>query len=72
VFHGFADGQYTFTAIDFGAYGQQSSGRIFCQSSLYHLLNSNNFSMPNDKEVIPSNVKLPFVIVGDEAYPLLR
>jgi hypothetical protein len=50
VLHGFVDGQYRFIAIDAGAYGQQSGGRIFHQSSLYQLLNSSNFNMPNDKE----------------------
>lgn len=45
VLQGFADGQYRFTASDGGAYGQQSSGRIFLRSSLYQLLNSNNFNM---------------------------
>jgi redox-sensitive bicupin YhaK (pirin superfamily) len=70
VLQGFADDQYRFMVIDGGSYGQQSGGRIFCQSSLYHL-NSKNFNMPNDKEVPLSDVKLPFVIVEDEAYLLL-
>jgi hypothetical protein len=70
VLQGFADSQYRFPAFDVGAYLQQSGCRIFRQSSLYQLLNSNNFNMPN-KEVPPSDVKLPFLIVGDEAYPLL-
>lgn len=71
VLQGFADGQYRFIAIDTGTYGQQSGSRIFHQNSMYHLLNSNNFNMPNDKEVLLSDVKLLLVIVGDEVYLLL-
>ena len=56
---------------DVGAYGKQSDGGIFLHSSLYQLLSSNNFNMPNAKKLPLSDVELAFVILGDEAYPLL-
>ena len=56
---------------DVGAYGKQSDGGIFRHSSLYQLLSSNNFNMPNAKKLPLSDVELAFVILGDEAYPLL-
>jgi len=71
VLQGFADAWYRFIAIDVGAYGKQSYGGIFRQSSLYQLLSSNNFNMPNAEKLPLSDVELPFVIPGDEAYPLL-
>ena len=71
VLQGLADAQYRFIAIDVGAYGNQSEGGIFRRSSLYQLLNSNNFNMPNAKKLRLSDVELPFVILGDEANPLL-
>jgi hypothetical protein len=71
VLQGLADARYRFIANEVGAYGKQSYGGIFCQSSLYWLLSSNNFNMPNPKKLPLSDVELPFVITGDEAYPLL-
>jgi hypothetical protein len=70
VLQAIADAQYRFIAIDIGAYGKQSDGGIF-RSSLYQLLNSNNFNIPDDKELPLTEVKLPFVMLGDEAYLLL-
>ena len=71
VLQGLADAQYRFIAIDVGAYGKQSDGGIFRHSSLYQLLSSNNFNIPHVKKLPLSDVELPFVKLGDEAYPLL-
>jgi hypothetical protein len=71
VLQGLADARYRFTAIDVGAYGKQSDGRIFRHSSLYQLLSSNNFNMPNARKLPLSDVELPFLILVDEAHPLL-
>jgi hypothetical protein len=50
-YYSIADARYRFIAIDVGAYGKQSDGGIFRHNSLYQLLNSNNFSMPNAKKL---------------------
>jgi hypothetical protein len=71
VLQALADARYRFNAIDIGAYDKQSYCGIFRRSSGYHLLNSNNFNMPDDKVLPLSHVKLPIVMLGDEAYPLL-
>jgi hypothetical protein len=63
--------RYRFTAIDVGAYGKHSGGGIVRHSSLYQLLSSNNLNMRNGKKLPLSDMELPFVILGDEAYPLL-
>ena len=62
--HGLVDAQYRFIAIDVGAYGKQSDGGIFRHSSLYQLLSTNNFNMPNAKKLPLSDGALPFVILG--------
>jgi hypothetical protein len=64
VLQGLADARYRFIAIDVGAYGKQSEGGIFRNSSLYQLLSSNNFNMPNAKKLPLSEVELPFVKKG--------
>jgi hypothetical protein len=66
---GFADARYR--SIVVGVHGKRSDGGIFRHSSLYQLLSSKNSNMPNAKKLPPSDVELPFVIIGDEAYPLL-
>jgi len=71
VLQGLADARYRFIAVEIGAYGKQSGGGIFRHSSLYQLLSSNNFNIPNARKLPLSDVELPFVILGDEAYPLL-
>jgi len=71
VLEGLADARYRFIAIDVGAYGKQSGGGIFRHNTLYQLLSSNNFNMPNARKLPLSDVELPFVILRDEAYPLL-
>ena len=70
MFQGLANARYRFIAIDVGAYEKQSDGGIFRNNSLYQLLSSNNFNMPNSKKLPLSDVELPFMILGDEAYPL--
>jgi len=71
VLQGLADARYRFIAIDTGAYRKQSDDGSFCHSSLYQLLSSINFNMPNARKLRLSDVELTFVILGDEAYPLL-
>jgi len=71
VLQGLADAPYRFITVDVGAYGKQSDGGIFRHSSLYQLLSNNNFNMPHAKKLPLSDVELPFVILGDGAYPLL-
>ena len=71
VLQGLADARYRFNAIDVGAYGKQLDSGIFHHSSLYQLLRSNNFNMPNARKQPQSDVELSFVILWDEAHPLL-
>jgi hypothetical protein len=71
VLQGLAVARYRLIAIDIGVYGKPSDSGIFRQSSLYQLLSSSNFNMPNAKELPLSDLELLFVILGDEAYLLL-
>lgn len=70
VLQALADAQYKFISIEVGAYGKQSDGGIFSESTLYQRLKNGTFNMPADTELPQTDIKLPFVIVGDEAYPL--
>ena len=64
------DANYKFTIIDVGGYGKSSDGGLLTRSILGKSLEPNTLNIPNSKA--PPNIEepLPFVIVGDEAFPL--
>ena len=66
------DANYKFTIIDVGGYAKSSDGGLFTRSILGKSLELNTLNIPNSKP--PPNIEepLPFVIVGDEAFPLKK
>jgi hypothetical protein len=66
------DANYKFTVIDVGGYGKSSDGGLFARSTLGKSLEANTLNIPNSKTPPKSEKPLPFVIVGDEAFPLKR
>lgn len=71
VLQGLVDANYKFTSIDVGNYGKQSDGGTFRSSGLFLKLSTGELKIPNDKPLPNSNITVPYVIIGDEAYPLL-
>ena len=65
-----ADTNYKFTIIDLGGYGKSSDGGLFTRSILGKSLEANTLNILNSKPPPNSEEPLPFVIVGDEAFPL--
>lgn len=70
LLQGVADANKKFIAIEVGARGKQSDGGVFASSTLFNLIENNNFNIPPPKELPNINIKVPHVLVGDEAYPL--
>ncbi|XP_046472544.1 uncharacterized protein [Neodiprion pinetum] len=66
------DANYRFIAVDIGAYGKNSDGRIFGKSAFGEALENGTLCLPPDKPLPGNDVPLPHVIVGDEAFPLKR
>jgi len=64
------DANYKFTIIDVGGYGKSTDGGLFARSILGKLLEANMLSIPNSKPLPNSEEPLPFVIVGDKAFPI--
>nr|CAI5817685.1 unnamed protein product [Callosobruchus analis] len=59
-----------FIVTDVGSYGKNSDGAIFSSSALGQLLRGNKLPTPSDKALPVTDIILPHVIVGDEAFPL--
>lgn len=56
--------------MDIGAEGRRSDAGIFASSNLARLLDTNSLQLPLDKHLDNSGIKFPYVLVGDEAFPL--
>jgi len=64
------DANLKFVTADVGAYGKQSDGGFFRYSALYQSLETRSLKLPEDMVLPSSEVTLPYIFVGDEAYPL--
>ena len=68
-----ADANLKFIYIDVGAYGKNSDGGIFANSTLGKAVFENKLNLPAEC-ILPEAQELgsmPYVFVGDEAFPLL-
>lgn len=65
-----ADPNYKFIMVDVGGYGKDSDGGILCALNIYQCLENESLKIPNEKKFPNSNVKVPHVCIGDEAFPL--
>ncbi|KAJ8970295.1 hypothetical protein NQ314_001300 [Rhamnusium bicolor] len=64
------DVNYLFTLVDIGSYGSQSDVGIFRQSVFGERLENRTMNVPNSTKIPNTNVEMPYVFVGDEAFPL--
>jgi hypothetical protein len=70
VLQAVVDANLKFVTADIGAYGKQSNGGVFRYSALYQSLETRSLKLPEDAVLPNSEITLPYVFVGDEAYPL--
>ncbi|KAK0147772.1 Protein ALP1-like [Merluccius polli] len=68
------DAYYRFWVIDVGGYGRTSDGVILSHSRFGEGLMGGTLDFPEDKEFPEAGHcrKMPYVLVGDEAFPLRR
>lgn len=64
------DAHYNFIAVDIGAYGKNSDGGIFANSNLGKAIMNGSLNVPANSTLPNTNIEVPNVIVGDEAFPL--
>jgi len=67
VLQGVADSESRLIFMDIGAYGKQSDGGTFSAS---HFSEDFESTLPKPASFEGSGTEIPFVILGDEAYPL--
>lgn len=65
-----SDAKNCFTIVDIGAEGRQSDGGVFENSGLPHLLETNALHIPLSTRLNNMNLDFPYVLLGDEAFPL--
>ena len=63
---------YKFTYVNIGSAGREGDAGVFGQSKLYHSLECNSLHIPPPCLVNGTDVELPYVIVGDEAFPMKK
>ena len=65
---------YQFICIDIGSYGKNSDGGIFAHSKLGKALSDNLLNLPPDAPIEGAEQlgPVPYVVVGDEAFPLQK
>lgn len=70
VLQGLVDAKYKFLCVDVGAYGRQSDSGVFSQSNLYQHIEKGSFPFPQPRQIPGTTTRLPYVILGDQGYPL--
>uniref|UniRef100_A0A8C5MR24 DDE Tnp4 domain-containing protein n=1 Tax=Leptobrachium leishanense TaxID=445787 RepID=A0A8C5MR24_9ANUR len=70
VLQAVAGPDYKFLALDVGAYGKESDGGIFSHSNLSKKLDQGALGVRRHTDLPGTNITVPHVLLGDEAYPL--
>lgn len=70
VLQGVVGSDYRFVCIDVGAYGKQSDSGVFGYSNLIKQLERGALKVHCETELPGSELRVPYVLLGDEGYPL--
>lgn len=64
------DSMHRFTYVNIGGFGSESDGGIFRNSNLGQMLESGEFNIPDPEFVQGSEMRIPYFLLGDAAFPL--
>lgn len=64
------DANYKFTYYNVGVNGRISDGGVFRESNLNKALTNNTLNLPPNKALPGRTIKMPHVIVADDAFPV--
>jgi len=62
---------YEFIMVDVGTNGRVSDGGVFSNTQFYKRLVKNELYIPQPDNLPKSEIKQPYVLVGDDAFPLM-
>lgn len=66
------DANKKFLYVNVGANGRASDGGVFSRSSLCTALKQDEWNFPPAQPLPGRRIKVPFVVIADSAFPLLR
>ena len=69
---GLVDADYKFIYMDVGCNGRISDGGVFRNGQLSKALDENTLNIPTAESLPRNSLQLPFVVVGDDAFPLKK
>ncbi|GIX77626.1 DDE Tnp4 domain-containing protein [Caerostris darwini] len=64
------DADYKFMLVDIGSEGYNNDGGVFRHSVIGQAIKCNKINVPNSAALPSTKTVMPFVFVGDEAFPL--
>lgn len=64
------DASYKFIVVDIGQYGSSADGGVWMHSNIGQKLNKDKTVLPGYSTIPETNISLPHVFVGDEAFQL--
>lgn len=67
-----ADARRRFVIVDIGSKGRFSDGGILSNSQFGINLKNGTLPLPEETPLISGGINMPFVFVGDEAFPLMK
>lgn len=69
---GIVNANYEFLFVDVGANGRVSDGGVFSNMAFYKKLVQKDLCIPEPDSLPSTNVKMPYVFVGDDVFPLME
>lgn len=65
-----ADADYKFSYVNIGGYGKDCDSNILQQTEFWTLLCEKKLNIPNPVPLPPEGIKVPYVFVADDAFPM--
>lgn len=72
VLFAIVDANYNFIYVNVGCQGRISDGGVFSSTTFNKLLEDNTMHLPEENQLPNSELKSPYVFVGDDAFPLSK
>lgn len=64
------DTNYCFIYADYGCQGRLSDGAVFRNTQLFTKMEGSKLNLPLDESFNGTNSRMPYVFIGDDAFPL--